>query len=175
MNCRYVQSRLSCYIDGELSGREMILIRRHLDFCRSCDSELESLRATKQLLGSLGVPAVRPDFEERLVQGVLGCEKERIPLLERLRSCARGDWLAWGVGVAGLAAAVVIALTPERGDLFTRGYGVSAEGMHGAAAYPPDPDLNEYFKDHNERNPDYPYQIYPGAAVAPVDFQVVGD
>lgn len=58
MNCRYVQSRLSAYLDFELSGEEQQLIRSHLEQCIECSAEFESLRRTKQLLRQM--PVVKP-------------------------------------------------------------------------------------------------------------------
>ena len=58
MNCRYVQSRLSAYLDFELSGDEQQLIRSHLEECIECSCEFESLRRTKQLLRQM--PMVKP-------------------------------------------------------------------------------------------------------------------
>lgn len=58
MNCRYVQSRLSAYLDFELSGEEQQLIRSHLEQCMECSAEFESLRRTKQLLRQM--PVVKP-------------------------------------------------------------------------------------------------------------------
>ena len=58
MNCRYVQSRLSAYLDFELSGDEQQQIRSHLEECIECSCEFESLRRTKQLIRQL--PVVKP-------------------------------------------------------------------------------------------------------------------
>lgn len=63
MNCRYVQSRLSAYLDCELSGQEQQQIRSHLEQCIECSLELESLRSTKKLLRQMPVviPARGPE------------------------------------------------------------------------------------------------------------------
>ncbi len=57
MNCRYVQSRLSAYLDFELSGAEQQQIRSHLEQCIECSLELESLRHTKQILRRMPIVA----------------------------------------------------------------------------------------------------------------------
>lgn len=71
MNCEMLQSRLSAYLDGELSGRDMMAIRSHIHLCPECAGILEIERLTKEALA--GVPAVEPpaDFEERLVSAVM--------------------------------------------------------------------------------------------------------
>lgn len=70
MTCGHVKRLLSAYIDGELSGLEMLRIRDHLGQCAACNGEVEALRAVKSLL--LQQPAVEPsaDFESRLVGAV---------------------------------------------------------------------------------------------------------
>ncbi|MFN7018063.1 MAG: anti-sigma factor family protein [Fimbriimonadales bacterium] len=66
MNCRYVQSRLSAYLDMELSGVEQQQIRSHLEQCIECSCELESLRRTKQILRQMPV-VVPPSGPERVL------------------------------------------------------------------------------------------------------------
>lgn len=86
MNCRCVSARLSAYLDGELSGREMLSVRRHLGECEACSREFSELQALKRLIGSLDAPEVREGFEEALVLKVLGASerKEERPRLWRL-------------------------------------------------------------------------------------------
>lgn len=61
MNCKGTRSKLSAYIDGELSGYEMLAIRSHVHDCAECSCELEELRRLKCLIGSL--PESDPDEE----------------------------------------------------------------------------------------------------------------
>ncbi|OYT71309.1 MAG: hypothetical protein CFK49_03715 [Armatimonadetes bacterium JP3_11] len=68
MNCRYVQSRLSAYLDFELSGVEQQLIRSHLEQCIECSEEFESLRRTKELLRQMPVVASRSGPEQVLLR-----------------------------------------------------------------------------------------------------------
>ncbi len=58
MNCRFVQSRLSAYVDCELTGHEQQAIRVHLEHCLECSQEYETLRKTKSLMRQL--PLVQP-------------------------------------------------------------------------------------------------------------------
>lgn len=64
MNCRYVQSRLSAYVDMELSGHEQQQIRAHLEQCLICSCEYDNLRKTKLLLRQLPtvVPTKAPEI-----------------------------------------------------------------------------------------------------------------
>lgn len=70
MNCRVLKSKLSAYIDRELSGRDMLEIRDHLAQCAECQHEYRALTGIKQCLGSLAAPAPSYDFEDRLLTAV---------------------------------------------------------------------------------------------------------
>lgn len=72
MNCRSVQQSLSAYIDQELSGREMLLIRSHVLECEQCSAEEEEIRRLKGLLTN--APMVEPPdgFEQRLKESLDG-------------------------------------------------------------------------------------------------------
>ncbi len=43
MNCLQIKEKLSAYIDGELSQKEMELVHNHLEKCNECAVELEKL------------------------------------------------------------------------------------------------------------------------------------
>jgi anti-sigma factor RsiW len=62
MNCGRVCNQLSAYIDRELTGAEMMLVRQHLGDCEACQSEYDALCRMKMLLGRLATPAPQPDF-----------------------------------------------------------------------------------------------------------------
>ena len=53
MNCHKVQSLVSAYVDCELSGLEMLAVRRHLSDCEQCRQEVEAILAIKRSFGSL--------------------------------------------------------------------------------------------------------------------------
>lgn len=67
MNCRRINSLLSAYLDGELTGREMNDVRAHLAVCCSCHNEHETLYATKQMVASLAFQAPREELESLLI------------------------------------------------------------------------------------------------------------
>src|SRR5688572_8160905 len=54
MLCSRVRNQLSAYCDRELTGVEMLHIRRHVDACPACQRELVTLRHVKALYGALG-------------------------------------------------------------------------------------------------------------------------
>ena len=53
MNCHKVQNLISAYVDSELPGVEMLAIRQHLNECRECNSEFETLLRIKRAFGKL--------------------------------------------------------------------------------------------------------------------------
>ncbi len=72
MNCGKVQNLLSCYIDRELPGVEMLQVQRHLDVCPECRREYQTLLMVKRLLSEMPVVSPPESLEERLVEKVLG-------------------------------------------------------------------------------------------------------
>jgi anti-sigma factor RsiW len=54
MNCVEAKSLLSPYLDGMLTGTEMLALSAHFKSCTRCDREYMSLRQTQQLLASVG-------------------------------------------------------------------------------------------------------------------------
>lgn len=110
MNCGKVQNLLSCYIDRELSGVDMLAIQRHLDVCSECRREYLTLLQVKRLLSEMPVVAPSASFEERLVEGVLRttapAHRWRLPLpMQLVRPLALAAALAaitlgaWYLGV----------------------------------------------------------------------------
>lgn len=66
MNCHKLSNLLSAYIDGELTGVEMIEIRNHVDGCPGCQDDLDQVRAMKRLVGRLQTAQPAPDFAARI-------------------------------------------------------------------------------------------------------------
>lgn len=52
--CRSIQSRLSAFVDNELTVSERKIVESHVAICCNCQEELKSLGATKELLVRLG-------------------------------------------------------------------------------------------------------------------------
>lgn len=55
MSCKSVRPMLSAYIDGELTGGDMLMIRSHVNDCHECSGELSLLVQTKRLMIELPV------------------------------------------------------------------------------------------------------------------------
>jgi anti-sigma factor RsiW len=93
MNCGRVSNQLSAYIDRELTGAEMLSIRKHLGECEGCRAEYDALGGMKMLLGRLRTIAPRQDM--------IGATMRR---WEGQRESARGHNLAArGAGMPRLA------------------------------------------------------------------------
>lgn len=69
-SCHETGDSLSDYIDGELEGRSLARVRRHLSRCERCRALLESLSRTLEQLRSLG-PARQSAGEPATVRAVL--------------------------------------------------------------------------------------------------------
>jgi Putative zinc-finger len=57
--CAKIQSEFSAYLDGAVSGQQMLEIAQHLEICAKCQEEFETLRVMQQSLAMLG-PAKAP-------------------------------------------------------------------------------------------------------------------
>ena len=67
-----MQILLSAYVDGEVTPSEVVRVEEHLAGCEECVSELESLRATSNLLRSLPDLEVPRSFTLREVPAPVG-------------------------------------------------------------------------------------------------------
>jgi anti-sigma factor RsiW len=108
--CNQVQARFTEYLDGRLNGREMHRVAAHLDGCRECDREWESLRRAQAALAGLGAAPVPKDLLLRIRVAI---SQERA----RSRKSVFEGWnLAWRNTVgpfllqagAGFASAVLL-------------------------------------------------------------------
>lgn len=102
MNCRIVRSKLSEYVDQELSGREMLAIREHTATCSSCAHELNRELKLKTMLGSLKGAEPSIGFESRLIEAVLSQSspakvQSRLPWRHAFFAAAAGAAIIFGV------------------------------------------------------------------------------
>lgn len=108
--CKAMQVKFSEYLDGRLSGREMQEIAAHLEQCRVCNLEWDSLREVQRSLGALG-PV--PEPKDLLLRVRVAVSQERA----RSRQSILSTWnLAWKNTIgpfllqasAGFASAVLL-------------------------------------------------------------------
>ena len=101
--CNAMQAKLSEYLDGRLTGREMQRIAAHLEQCRDCASEWTSLRELQSSLAALGAV---PEPKDLLLRIRVAVSQERakskqrpfqtwnltLPLLPASSSMPIADW-----------------------------------------------------------------------------------
>jgi len=66
MTCPKARQLFSPYLDGRVTGAEMLALQAHLQQCAKCNQRYESLRQTQQLLMSVGRPKAPEDLALRL-------------------------------------------------------------------------------------------------------------
>lgn len=108
--CKSIQAKISEYLDGRMTGREMQRVSAHLDGCRECAHEFLTLRQNQSALASLG-PVSEP--QDLLLRVRVAVSRERA----RSRKGILDSWgLAWKNTIgpfvlqaaAGFASAVLL-------------------------------------------------------------------
>jgi hypothetical protein len=62
LQCPAAKELFSPYLDGAVTGTEMLALQKHLSNCAECNGEYEALRRTQQLLMSVPKPKVPADL-----------------------------------------------------------------------------------------------------------------
>ncbi|MEI8280983.1 MAG: zf-HC2 domain-containing protein [Armatimonadota bacterium] len=71
MSCNTSQSKLSAYVDGEMSGMEMQSIRRHVSHCPDCQGEVDGLKSVQMVLRGLPpTPEAPPNLPDRITASI---------------------------------------------------------------------------------------------------------
>jgi len=113
MNCHQVTKVVSAYVDGELTGHEMLAIRSHVLHCDECAGEMESIRRAKVLLSRLRTIEPRAGFADQILAN-LGDSKpgayQRFLSSIDYNLRRRVSPVAAALAVAGLA---MVALAPR--------------------------------------------------------------
>jgi len=110
MKCTEAKSMFSPYLDGAVTGTEMMALTRHLDSCGRCQREYVSLRRTQQLLMSVGRRQAPADLSLKLRLAISReVAQSRRPYFHDLRIRVENAVQGFMVpATAGLATAVVI-------------------------------------------------------------------
>jgi hypothetical protein len=66
MQCPQAKRLFSPYLDGAMTGAEMLALQDHLSECQGCQREYQALRRTQQLLMNMGKPKVPADLGLKL-------------------------------------------------------------------------------------------------------------
>lgn len=110
MTCPKAKRLFSPYLDGRVSGTDMLALQSHLRQCDTCNQRYESLRRTQQLLMSVGRPKAPEDLALRLRVAISRevAQTKRPPfegLLVRLENSLRAFMVP---ATAGFLSAVLI-------------------------------------------------------------------
>jgi hypothetical protein len=110
LRCGQAKRLFSSYLDGAVTGNEMLALQYHMAECADCDSQYQSLRRTQQLLASVGRPKVPADLglNLRLMISREVAQANRPPfegLFMRLENAVRTHMLP---AAAGFVSAVII-------------------------------------------------------------------
>lgn len=101
MTCRCANSRLSAFLDGELSGHEMLQVREHIAHCPECAAEFHAIRELKQFVGAMKAPEPSEGLEARLRARVFA-EAAESPVRARVTwRFAFGSFVATAVVASG--------------------------------------------------------------------------
>ncbi|HSV95297.1 MAG TPA: zf-HC2 domain-containing protein [Spirochaetota bacterium] len=112
MKCRSLQSRLSEYVDGRLSGELARGIDEHCASCAVCAKELAFLRAYRKRMSTLRtVPA--PTDLPRAVNERIDAPEPRRGIGQKLFSPARVKLPLEAAGLLAAAALVFVILVPD--------------------------------------------------------------
>lgn len=66
LRCLQARQLFSPYLDGAVTGTEMLALQRHLSECIQCNGQYESLRNSQQLLTSMARPKLPSDLGLKL-------------------------------------------------------------------------------------------------------------
>ena len=101
MMCSHARSLFSPYLDGALTGRQMHALSGHLAGCGGCQAEYEQLRATQQLVTSIGKRTVPPELALRL----------RVAISRERAATRRPRWESWAVRLENALNAFMVPAT----------------------------------------------------------------
>ncbi len=66
MNCADYQKLFSPYLDGQVNGKQMRTLTRHMQECEKCAKEYAAIQRTQEMLAGLGKAKVPADLALRL-------------------------------------------------------------------------------------------------------------
>ncbi len=98
LSCDTAGPLLARYVDGALAERDRVLLEKHLDACAGCRSALRAQREVAALLRAR-VPDPRTDLVSRV----------SARLDEEAGVFGLANWRAWTLGLAPVAAALMLA------------------------------------------------------------------
>jgi hypothetical protein len=110
MTCGQVQSLLSPYLDGAVTGRQMFALGEHLNECGACRGDYAALRQTQMLLSRVGRAQAPEDLSLKVRLAISReAARRREPLFANLGLRVANVLRAFMVpATAGVAATLII-------------------------------------------------------------------
>lgn len=110
LECPQAKELFSPYLDGAVTGTQMLALQNHLEQCAACRAQYQSLRRTQQLLASTPRPKAPSDLGLRLRVAISreAAQTKRPPFegfLVRLENAIRGHMVP---ATAGFLSAFII-------------------------------------------------------------------
>jgi len=109
LRCAEAKQLFSPYLDGMVTGTEMLALQEHWSGCAACSAEYESLRLTQQLVSSIPRPKVPADLGLRLrvaiSREVAHTKRPYEGMLVRLENAVRAHMVP---AAAGFVSALII-------------------------------------------------------------------
>src|SRR5260370_30928480 len=115
LRCPQAKKLFSPYLDGAVTGAEMLALQDHFADCAECSAQYQSLRETQRLLLSVGRPKAPADLGLRM-RVAISREAARVKrppfegLLVRLENSLRSHMVPATAGVLGAVIIFGIAL-----------------------------------------------------------------
>ena len=110
LQCPQAKRLFSPYLDGAVTGTEMLALQLHLSDCAACNDEYQGLRRTQQLLVNVARPKVPADLGLKLRLAISReAARARRPAFEALRVRLEDAFQAFMVpATAGFLSALII-------------------------------------------------------------------
>jgi hypothetical protein len=109
LQCARAKRLFSSYLDGAVTGIEMLALQKHLSACAACNGKYEALRQTQQLVSSMRRPKAPEDLGLRLRLAIsreaARAKRPYEGLLVRLENALRAHMVP---ATAGFGTALII-------------------------------------------------------------------
>jgi hypothetical protein len=105
MTCAYAKSLFSAYLDGAITGTQMYALDLHIQDCKTCGEEYQSLRQTQSLMNRIGRAKVPDDMSLKIRLAIS-------------REAARVRQPIWGSFVLRLENSVRAFMVPATAGIF---------------------------------------------------------
>jgi hypothetical protein len=105
MTCAHAKSLLSAYLDGAITGKQMYALDLHIQDCRNCGAEYQSLRRTQALINKIGRTKAPDDLSLKIRLAIS-------------REAARVRQPFWGSFILRLENSVRAFMVPATAGIF---------------------------------------------------------